>query len=66
MISAVGNMLNFESEKDEVNEPADAPVNGTGTQEDVASETSAQEKKEQAKQENTKVRFLLLFNVIYR
>ena len=56
MISAVGNMLNFESEKYETTEPADASVNGTGT----TNGTNAADKKQEAKEGNTKVWFLPL------
>ena len=61
MISAVGNMLNFESEKNANIEPADTPLNDTDTSQDKDSEAKTQEKELQAKkEENTKVKFQLL------
>ena len=56
MISAVGNMLNFESEKRAMTVPTDGGgANGTGT---AKNETTEQEAKlQEAKEENTKVCF---------
>ena len=56
MISAVGNMLNFESERNAMTVPTDGGgANGTDT---ARNETSEQEAKlQEAKKENTKVGF---------
>lgn len=60
MISAVGNMLNFESEKTKTSESLDAGRNTTDKSQDGSSEVTEDEKNKETKRENTKVRIKLL------
>ena len=55
MISAVGNMLNFESEKNAISVSADVSANGTDAAQNATNEMNTQDKQQEAKEENTKV-----------